>query len=88
MSDLISRSAAIEEINKIVRKYQGKPMIPSIFSAVAVLQNQPTAYDPDKVVEQLEKADSVKCYGSNNSGNYLIPVKDAAEIVKAGGKVD
>lgn len=45
----------------------------------------PTAYDIDKVVERLKIDSSVKLYGSGNSDNYLIPVKRAIEIVKAGG---
>ena len=45
----------------------------------------PTAYDVDKVVEQLKTDSLVKLYGSGNSDNYLIPVKRAIEIVKAGG---
>lgn len=45
----------------------------------------PTAYDIDKVVEQLKTDSLIKLYGSGNSDNYLIPVKRAIEIVKAGG---
>lgn len=45
----------------------------------------PTAYDIDKVVERLKIDSSVKLYGSGNSDNYLIPVKRAIEIVRAGG---
>lgn len=44
-----------------------------------------TAYDLDKVVEQLKTDSSVKLYGSGNSNNYLIPVKRALEIIKKGG---
>ena len=44
-----------------------------------------TAYDLDKVVEQLKTDSSVKLYGSGNSNNYLIPLENAIEIVKAGG---
>lgn len=47
---------------------------------------QPTAYDVDKVVEQLKTDSLVKLYGSGNSDNYLTPVKRAIEIVKAGGR--
>ena len=44
-----------------------------------------TAYDIDKVVEQLNKDDSIKLYGSANSENYLLPVKRAIDIVRNGG---
>ena len=49
------------------------------------LINEPTAYDIDRVVAELETDSSVKLYGSGNSDNYLIPVKRAIEIVKQGG---
>ena len=44
-----------------------------------------TAYDLDKVVEQLKTDSSVKLYGSGNSNNYLIPLEKVIEIVKRGG---
>ena len=44
-----------------------------------------TAYDLDKVVEQLKTDSSVKLYGSGNSNNYLIPLEKAIEIVMASG---
>lgn len=50
-----------------------------------LVRRQPTAYDVDKVVEQLKTDFSVKLYGSDNSNNYLIPLEKAIEIVKAGG---
>ena len=43
-----------------------------------------TAYDLDKVVEQLKTDSSVKLYGSGNSNNYLIPLEKVIEIVKRG----
>ena len=55
---------------------------------VKLLDEQPTTYDVDKVVNQLKTDFSVKLYGSGNSDNYLIPVKKAIEIVKKGGVSD
>lgn len=49
------------------------------------IDEQPTAYDVDKIVEQLKTDSLVKLYGSGNSDNYLTPVKRTIEIVKAGG---
>lgn len=49
------------------------------------LDDIPTAYDVEGVVAELNKAESVKTFGSLNSGNRLIPVKDAINIVKKGG---
>lgn len=36
----------------------------------------------EKIRERLKKAESVKCYGSRNSGNYMIPLADAIIIVE------
>ena len=46
-----------------------------------------TAYDVDKVVEQLKTDSSVKLYGSGNSNNYLIPLEKVIEIVKRGENI-
>lgn len=51
-----------------------------------LIDEQPTAYDVDAVVEQLKTDSSVRLYGSGNSNNYLIPLEKAIKIVKAGGK--
>lgn len=50
-----------------------------------ILEEVPTAYDMEGVVAELNRAESVKTFGSLNSGNRLIPVKDVINIVKAGG---
>ena len=39
----------------------------------------------EKIVGKLDNAESIKIFGSLNSGNRLIPVNDAINIVKAGG---
>ena len=36
----------------------------------------------EKILERLETADSVKVFGSLNSGNRLIPVQDAKQIAQ------
>lgn len=46
-----------------------------------IIESQPTAYDTDKVVERLEKLKNEKEIGS-----HKVMVKEAIEIVKAGGK--
>ena len=85
MSDLISRSALIEKLEE--KMFDSKLMCPVIklTNLIELIDEQPTAYDVDKVVEGLEKEESVKLYGSINSGNYMIPLKDAIEIVRKGG---
>lgn len=92
MNDLISRSKLIEEINELLKSpYANQQQFGAerretieIVRDLCV-KNQPTAYDIDNVVEEFKTDSSVKLYGSGNSGNYLIPVNKAIEIVKQGG---
>lgn len=86
MSDLISRSELLKEIEKYKfgaisndaeREYIKKTILDFIIC-------QPTAYSVDKVVEELKTDSSVKLYGSQNSDNYMIPVNKAIEIVNQG----
>lgn len=50
------------------------------------IESMPTAYNVDAVVAELENAESVKNFGSRNSENLLIPLKDAIDIVRNAGK--
>ena len=57
------------------------------------IKAQPTAYDVDKVVKELNKLDvkaikRYKCgtFGDYEGTDYYIKKSDAIEIVKAGGK--
>jgi hypothetical protein len=53
---------------------------------VGIVDTQPTAYDVDKVLEQMENATAI---GADCVGNAFecIPKYMAIEIVKAGGKI-
>lgn len=56
-----------------------------IESTKEIIDAQPTAYDPDKVVEQL-KSVSYERYGNDGmGGERVINMDDAIEIVKGGG---
>ena len=80
---LIDADKLIEELT--IKAVSKDAHIISIANAVVnLVNNQPTAYSVDKVVEELEIDSSVKLYGSGNSDNYLIPVNRAIEIVKQG----
>lgn len=45
------------------------------------IESAPTAYDPDKVVEQLEEA----CISLSDYPGYTVDIEKAIEIVKGGG---
>lgn len=81
-SDLISRRALMSRIESERRQWGEDYDAEQILGDI---EDAPTAYDVEKVAERLKKDSAVKLYGSNNSNNYLIPVKRAIEIVKGGG---
>ena len=95
MSDLISRSELLKRflVNKDghripERDCDNLEVTVSIKDVKTIIKEQPTAYDIDKIVEELKTDSSVKLYGSQNSDNYMIPVNKAIEIVKQGGASD
>lgn len=91
MSDLISRSEMIKAIEEhyINLTNDNVPRsIPDFYSEMQKLvYNQPTAFDTERVVEQLEERkgnvfiDGKKMYQED----YFIDIDDAIDIVKKGG---
>ena len=96
MSDLISRSELYDELgNKLTwLMAYGDDVYLDVGSDIkVVIDNMPTAYDVDKVVEELEENASrytkkyVTPYGNNGYRDVkAISVNKAIEIVKAGGE--
>lgn len=72
--------------------YKGVCEIPTVYDENSIIAYGAECYKKgkeewiEKVVEKLDNAESIKIFGSLNSGNRLIPVKDAIDIVKAGVK--
>ena len=97
MSDLISRSKVISVLEQLKEHSLSGKMY--ISNAIYLLENQPTAYDINKVVEELEKAkheipsedycmsinDKEKCDGRNC---FKCCAEYLIEIVKQGGVYD
>lgn len=92
MSDLISRSELLEEIKSLSIVLNGK----QIFSDDAkdtilrIINEQPTSYDIDEVVEKLEieRKTANNTYNSFNMGvdlGRVFGLEKAIEIVKQGG---
>lgn len=54
---------------------------------VGIVDTQQTAYDVDKVLEQLEEASYERFGNDGMGGEFVINLDDAIEIVKAGGKI-
>lgn len=81
MGKLIYANKLKADLEKAISKNEDMDCL-DFLRVASVTDAQPTAYDPDKVVEQLE-AEFKKYYGENwNKAPYLVK---AIEIVKAGG---
>ena len=99
MSDLISRGALIEEIKSLNIVLNGKQIFSDDAkdSVLRIINEQPTAYDIDKVVEELEnnsfitvKQEEVQTKRKDIQSyiaveKEVILLNDAIEIVKQGG---
>ena len=81
MSDLISRKKAIYVLEQLEEHSLSGKM--DISNAIYLIEIQPTAYDIDKVVEELEKREEHYVEMLDWQGQSAIC--DAIEIVKLGG---
>ena len=93
MSDLISRSKVISVLEQLEEHSLSGKM--NISNAIYLLEMQPTAYDVDKVVKELEENASrytkkyTTPYGNNGyRDTKAISVHKAIEIVKQCGASD
>ena len=93
MSDLISRSELLKRflVNKDghripERDCDNLEVTVSIKDVKTIIKEQPTAYDIDKIVEELEKIEQHCLDMSDWQGQSAIC--DAIEIVKKGGVAD
>lgn len=79
MNDLISRKKVISVLEQLEEHSLSGKM--DISNAIYLLEIQSTAYDIDKVVEELDMART-----NNNELKFeLIPFDKVVEIVKQGG---
>ena len=90
---LIDADKLIEKLRnfKELENDEGNPIhtmseLQRIYKCINFVQEQPTAYNVDKVLEQMEDATAI---GADCVGNAFecIPKYMAIEIVKAGGKI-
>ena len=90
MSDLISRSKAISVLKQLEEHSLSGKMY--ISNAIYLLDNQPTAYSIDKVIEELELIRAKKTCNKEKCDTKEIcricVADDAIEIVKQGGVFD
>lgn len=87
---LIDADNLIEAMKKIETEYENEMACPSWWSALVAISEQPTAYDIDKVAEELKRIREKKTCNKEKCDTKEIcricVVDDAIEIVKRGGK--
>lgn len=74
--DILLQNILGEPIQKIIDRY------------IHIVDEQPTAFDADKVVEQLENRSALARPVGWSKAYEIIMLKDAIEIVKGGGVDD
>lgn len=82
-NDLISRQKLVQTFAKQYDTQFGRY---SLMEMIDNVQKEPTAYDIEKVIEQLQKAKTrMSCYRLNNVADDRISIDEAIEIVRKGG---
>lgn len=84
--DLISRQAVDKIINNEIRSTTVPCVHDTQINIKFAVQELPTAYDVEKVIDQLQKAKTrMSCYRLNNVADDKISIDEAIEIVRKGG---
>lgn len=84
MGRLIDADKSKTDLEKAISKNEDMDCL-DFLRAASVIDAQPTAYDPDKVVEQLEEV-AFERYGNDGmGGERVVNLDDVIEIVKGGG---
>ena len=94
MNELISKESLLKEIDEVIAQYNWKDdgiIMDTLDNVRDMVFDHPTAYDVDKVIEQLENEAS-RCasffcddYRDDYERGKFEAYNDAIEIVKRGG---
>ena len=87
--DLISRKAAVELVIAEYDRFQANGGSHSgryeLDKAIKMLQNMPTAFDKEKVIEELTAGKFITIGGNTVGESVNIRIDRAVEIVEKGG---
>ena len=88
MGRLIDADAEIIRIMEISDKHSGVSgsKIFSALDVVRILEQAPTAYDVDKIVEQLKECERYVYDAVSDDDSYVIDTEKAIDIVKGAVK--
>lgn len=89
MGRLIDEDELVEEIKSLKIVLDGKDIFPTAAkdTVLRIISEQPTAYDPDKVVEKLKKDSYTETPNDMNTfdPSEVVNLESAIEIVEGGG---
>ena len=84
MGKLIYANKLKADLEKAISKNEDMDCL-DFLRIASVIDKQPTAYDPDKVVEQLEERSSLARPVGWSKSYEIITLENAIETVKGGG---
>ena len=87
MDDLISRKALLKELREIMDEPHNTMFLMGIGAAISVIEHAETAFDKEKVIEELEydKEMSAKYSTGLREQGHIEAFDEAISIVKKGG---
>ena len=82
---LIDADALTSHLKEVIEKQNGKgiDLVP-VRELLIFIEREPTAYDPDKVVEQLEDRSTLSRPVGWSKSYEIVTLEDAIEIVRGG----
>lgn len=82
--DLISRKALLKELREIMDEPHNTMFLMGIGAAVSIVEHRETAFDKEKVIEELKGQIELVSYNPMTAGRYI--KKDRViKIVEKGG---
>lgn len=83
-NDLISRKALLKELREIMDEPHNTMFLMGIGAAVSIVEHRETAFDKEKVIEELKKCRVYQFQGKLPDGR-ICHFSDVTEIVEKGG---
>ena len=83
--DLISRKALLKELREITNEPHSIMFLMGIGAAISVIGHAETAFDKEKVIEELTAGKFITIGGNTVGESVNIRIDRAVEIVEKGG---
>ena len=83
--DLISRKVVLKELREILNEPHNTMFLMGIGEAVTIIEHCETAFDKEKVIEELTAGKFITIGGNTVGESVNIRIDRAVEIVEKGG---